>query len=96
VIGFALGWEGQAHRVLWITGDTVLYDGVRQVADRLQVDTAPAPPRLRTLPGHRADPLHHDRPRGRRAVPAGPPPHRHPGPLRGLDPLPPRPTRHRG
>jgi hypothetical protein len=26
--------------VLWITGDTVLYDGVRQVADRLQVDTA--------------------------------------------------------
>ena len=26
--------------MLWITGDTVLYDGVRQVADRLQVDTA--------------------------------------------------------
>jgi L-ascorbate metabolism protein UlaG (beta-lactamase superfamily) len=25
--------------VLWITGDTVLHDGVRQVADRLQVDT---------------------------------------------------------
>jgi L-ascorbate metabolism protein UlaG (beta-lactamase superfamily) len=40
VVGFALGWEGQAHRTLWITGDTVLYDGVRQVADRLQVDTA--------------------------------------------------------
>jgi hypothetical protein len=29
-------------------------------------------------------------PGGRRAVPAGPPPHRHPRPLRGLDPLPPR------
>jgi L-ascorbate metabolism protein UlaG (beta-lactamase superfamily) len=40
VTGFALKWEGQEHGVLWITGDTVLYDGVRQVADRLQVDTA--------------------------------------------------------
>ena len=26
--------------MLWISGDTVLYDGVRQVADRVQVDTA--------------------------------------------------------
>ena len=26
--------------MLWISGDTVLYDGVRQVADRLEVDTA--------------------------------------------------------
>jgi L-ascorbate metabolism protein UlaG (beta-lactamase superfamily) len=40
VIGVALGWEGQAHGALRINGDTVLYDGVRQVADRLQVDTA--------------------------------------------------------
>ena len=40
VVGFALGWKGQAHGTLWITADTVLYDGVRQVADRLQVDTA--------------------------------------------------------
>jgi L-ascorbate metabolism protein UlaG (beta-lactamase superfamily) len=40
VIGFALGWEGQEHGVLWISGDTVLYDGVREVASRLQVDTA--------------------------------------------------------
>jgi L-ascorbate metabolism protein UlaG (beta-lactamase superfamily) len=40
VIGFALGWEGQEHGVFWISGDTVLYDGVRQVADRLQVETA--------------------------------------------------------
>jgi L-ascorbate metabolism protein UlaG (beta-lactamase superfamily) len=39
VIGFALRWEGQEHGVLWISGDTVLYDGVREVA-RLQVDTA--------------------------------------------------------
>jgi L-ascorbate metabolism protein UlaG (beta-lactamase superfamily) len=40
VIGFALRWEGQEHGVLWISGDTVLYEGVRQVAERFQVDTA--------------------------------------------------------
>ena len=40
VIGFALRWDGHEGGVLWISGDTVLYDGVRQVADRLQVDTA--------------------------------------------------------
>ena len=40
VVGFALRWDGQQNGVLWISGDTVLYDGVRQVADRLQVDTA--------------------------------------------------------
>ncbi len=39
VIGFALSWDGQEHGVLWITGDTVLYHGVRQVAERLDVDT---------------------------------------------------------
>ena len=40
VIGFALRWEGQEHGVLWISGDTVLYDGVRDVAGRLDIDTA--------------------------------------------------------
>ncbi len=40
VIGFALRWEGQEHGALWISGDTVLYDGVRQVAGRVPVDTA--------------------------------------------------------
>jgi L-ascorbate metabolism protein UlaG (beta-lactamase superfamily) len=39
VIGFALRWEGQEHGALWISGDTVLYGGVREVT-RLQVDTA--------------------------------------------------------
>jgi L-ascorbate metabolism protein UlaG (beta-lactamase superfamily) len=39
VIVFALRREGQ-EQVLWISGDTVLYDGVKQVAERLQVDTA--------------------------------------------------------
>jgi L-ascorbate metabolism protein UlaG (beta-lactamase superfamily) len=40
VIGFALAWEGQEHGVVWVSGDTVLYDGVREVADRLDVDLA--------------------------------------------------------
>jgi L-ascorbate metabolism protein UlaG (beta-lactamase superfamily) len=40
VVGFALRWEGQAHGELWISGDTVLYGGVREVATRLQVGTA--------------------------------------------------------
>ncbi|GAA4603790.1 MBL fold metallo-hydrolase [Actinoplanes octamycinicus] len=39
VIGFALAWPGQEHGVLWVTGDTVLFDGVREVPRRLTVDT---------------------------------------------------------
>lgn len=40
VVGFDLAWEGQEHGSLWITGDTVLYDGVRTVARRLAVGSA--------------------------------------------------------
>jgi L-ascorbate metabolism protein UlaG (beta-lactamase superfamily) len=40
VVGFALRWEGQDDGVLWISGDTVLFGGLREVADRLEVDTA--------------------------------------------------------
>ena len=40
VIGFSLRWEGQADGVLWISGDTVMYEGMREVARRLLVDTA--------------------------------------------------------
>jgi L-ascorbate metabolism protein UlaG (beta-lactamase superfamily) len=40
VVGFALRWDGQEHGVLWISGDTVLYDGVRRVAEELDVDVA--------------------------------------------------------
>jgi L-ascorbate metabolism protein UlaG (beta-lactamase superfamily) len=40
VIGFALRWEGQEQGVLWISGDTVLYEGLRQVADRMRIGTA--------------------------------------------------------
>jgi L-ascorbate metabolism protein UlaG (beta-lactamase superfamily) len=39
VVGFALQWAGDPA-VVWISGDTVLYDGVREVASRLQVDVA--------------------------------------------------------
>jgi L-ascorbate metabolism protein UlaG (beta-lactamase superfamily) len=40
VVGFALRWDGQRHGALWISGDTVLYDGVRRVADLVEVDVA--------------------------------------------------------
>jgi L-ascorbate metabolism protein UlaG (beta-lactamase superfamily) len=40
VAGFGLTWEGQRNGAVWISGDTVLYDGVREVADRLDVGTA--------------------------------------------------------
>jgi L-ascorbate metabolism protein UlaG (beta-lactamase superfamily) len=40
VIWFALRWSDQDTGRLWISGDTVLYDGVREVADRIEVDTA--------------------------------------------------------
>lgn len=38
-IGFALRWSGQQHGALWITGDTVHYGGLRQVARRLRIGT---------------------------------------------------------
>jgi L-ascorbate metabolism protein UlaG (beta-lactamase superfamily) len=40
VIGFALAWEGQTDGVLWISGDTVLYDGLRDAVRPLQIDVA--------------------------------------------------------
>ena len=40
VVGFALRWDGQKRGALWASGDTVLYDGVREVAGRLRVGTA--------------------------------------------------------
>jgi L-ascorbate metabolism protein UlaG (beta-lactamase superfamily) len=40
VVGFALRWDGQRHGALWVSGDTVLYDGVRQVAGRFPVGIA--------------------------------------------------------
>jgi L-ascorbate metabolism protein UlaG (beta-lactamase superfamily) len=39
VVGFALRWPG-AEGALWVSGDTVLYDGVRSVAERIRVDVA--------------------------------------------------------
>ena len=40
VIGFALAWTGQQHGALWISGDTVLHRGVRDIARRIHVGTA--------------------------------------------------------
>ena len=40
VVGFAVRRPGAERVALWISGDTVLYDGVRSVAERLMVDVA--------------------------------------------------------
>jgi L-ascorbate metabolism protein UlaG (beta-lactamase superfamily) len=40
VIGFALAWEGRDRGAVWFTGDTVLYDGVRSVAGRFDIEVA--------------------------------------------------------
>jgi hypothetical protein len=40
VVGFALRRGDAGDGVIWISGDTVLYEGVRQVARRLRVDIA--------------------------------------------------------
>ena len=37
VVGFALQWAGD-DAALWFTGDTVMYDGLREAASRLSVD----------------------------------------------------------
>ena len=55
VIGFALRWDGQEHGELWISGDTVLYDGVREVADaprRRHRDRAPRRRAASRSPAH--------------------------------------------
>ncbi|MCV7216214.1 MBL fold metallo-hydrolase [Mycobacterium crocinum] len=40
VNGFALHGHGEETAALWMSGDTVLYDGLREVASRLKVDVA--------------------------------------------------------
>jgi L-ascorbate metabolism protein UlaG (beta-lactamase superfamily) len=40
VVGFDLAWAGQEHGSVWVSGDTVLYDGVRSVTRRLAIGTA--------------------------------------------------------
>ncbi|HEY1853617.1 MAG TPA: MBL fold metallo-hydrolase [Solirubrobacterales bacterium] len=40
VVGFALRPEGEERQAVWVSGDTVLYGGVREAARRLDVDVA--------------------------------------------------------
>jgi L-ascorbate metabolism protein UlaG (beta-lactamase superfamily) len=40
VVGFLLEWEGQREGALWITGDTVWFGGIPEVAERFDVGTA--------------------------------------------------------
>jgi len=79
-----------------MTGDTVLYDGVRQVADSLQVDTALL--HLGCVRFPVTGPVRYSMPLGEAVELCGlvRPPDCHPRPLRRLEPFPPGPTRHRG
>jgi len=40
VIGFVLEWEGQRDGAVWITGDTVWFPGIPEVAERFDIGTA--------------------------------------------------------
>ena len=40
VVGFALRWRDQRHGALWVSGDTVLYGGLLDVARRIPVGVA--------------------------------------------------------
>jgi L-ascorbate metabolism protein UlaG (beta-lactamase superfamily) len=40
VVGFVLEWPGQEHGALYISGDTVLFEGVLNVGKRFRVGTA--------------------------------------------------------
>jgi L-ascorbate metabolism protein UlaG (beta-lactamase superfamily) len=38
--GFLLEWSGQAHGGLYISGDTIWFNGIREIANRFKVGTA--------------------------------------------------------
>jgi L-ascorbate metabolism protein UlaG (beta-lactamase superfamily) len=40
VTGFVLEWEGQRDGAVWVTGDTVWFSGIAEVAERFDVGTA--------------------------------------------------------
>lgn len=40
VLGFVIQWDGQVNGALYISGDTVLFDGVLEVGRRFKIDTA--------------------------------------------------------
>jgi L-ascorbate metabolism protein UlaG (beta-lactamase superfamily) len=40
VVGFVLEWDGQSRGAVWITGDTVWFSGIPEVADRFDVGSA--------------------------------------------------------
>ena len=92
VIGFTLVCQGT---VVWVSGDTVLYEGVRSVAGRWDIDVALIHLGGVQFPDHRTGPLHHDRRRRGRARGPAQAEDRRPDPLRGLEALPAGPRRDR-
>jgi L-ascorbate metabolism protein UlaG (beta-lactamase superfamily) len=60
VVGFVLQWEGQEHGVLYISGDTVFFRGIRQIAKRFRIGTAlwTSGPSTSGPPGRHSSALH--------------------------------------
>ena len=81
VVGFALDLDGLEHGTLWLSGDTVLYAGVREVAERLDIGTALLHLGGVRFPGDRSAALHDDGPRCGGALRSDPASHGHPDPL---------------
>jgi L-ascorbate metabolism protein UlaG (beta-lactamase superfamily) len=40
VLGFLIEWDGQENGALYISGDTVLFEGIYEIARRYKIDTA--------------------------------------------------------
>ena len=38
-MGFLLEWDGQENGAFWVSGDTVYFDGLEEVAERFDVGT---------------------------------------------------------
>ena len=96
VIGFALRWDGQdARRAVDLRRHRPLRRRARGRRAGVRVDTALLHLGAVRFPVTGPAALHDDRPRRRRAVPADPPAHGRPGPLRGLEALPRGPGRDR-
>jgi Beta-lactamase superfamily domain len=87
VIGFAMRWPDQEHGALWVSGDTVLYSGVRRMAGRLKV-TLFSSTSGGALSGDRPTSLHNDGPGSGSALRSGSPACCHPNSLRGMVALP--------
>ena len=94
VIGFGYSWEGQHPGEVWISGDTVLYPGVPR-SPRASTSARRSSTSAASASRSRPAPLHDHADEAAELMPTTRAHHRHPDPLRGLDPLPRGPDRGR-